>query len=1027
MNLSLIGFRYARVIFATIIALMIYGAVSYFKMPANEDPSIIIRQAIIITNSPGLPAEKVEMLITKPLELAVRTRAEVKKIKSTSKQGQSTLIVEIYDRYFQLDQIWDDIRDEIEQVTLPKGTYPPYMNDSFGDVSVVTVAMTADDGFTQNEKTTLAQDIRDRLYNVKNTHKVTLLGVQPERITIEIDNAKMAELGYAPAQLAGLIASQNVIQSGGTLDINGTMLSLLPTGDFEQLSAIEQLLIPLPNGRGMIALGDIATVSRAPIDPPSQPAYYNGKLAIIFAINMDTRANILEYTPRLEATIDDIAQGLPAGIELHIATKQAEQVSKAVSGVTKNVLQTLAIVLVVVMLFLGIRTGLIVGSVVPAVMLLSLAVMNLHGITLQRMSLATLMIALGLLVENGIVIAEDFRQRLERGETRDQALAEGGQSLAMPLLTSSLTTILVFLPLMLAEHVAGEYTRSISIVITIVLLISWLLAMMVTPTLCYYFMKVKPAKNGKASFSIFDPIRVVYGWHLHLFLRFRWLFLMLLFAMLVFAMKQMATVPKKFFPDSDRLQVLVYLTAPPQTSMRETANIVETVSQKLLDKPNFPHVANVASYAGFGGPRFVLSLTPVLPANNKGFLVLNVDAPENMDSTIAATQRLLNSDYPELQHKVVRMFLGPSDANTLQIRVSGPDADVLYQTAMKLQDLLNAQANTLDINNDWESRLVELKINVNQQQAKAVGISSADIANSLKMYYSGTIVSALRDGDETIPIQLRAPQSERDNLSRLYSTQIYSSQTQHSVPLSQIATIEPINTYARIRRENLVRSIVIEGRNTRLSSEEFMPLIADDVQKIADQLPPNHHIIFDGAIKQSKEAQAALGANFPLVLAVIVILLIAQFNSFRRAFMVMLAIPLMMIGAVTGFKVMGAEFGFMATLGLYSLAGIIVNNAIVLIDRIDLALANEKEDDDEFELLVDAALRRLRPILMSTVTTIFGLMPLLLSHDPLFFPMATVIAFGLGVGAIITLGFTPVVYTLFFKVRHKALPKAEAE
>ncbi len=1023
MNLSLIGFRYARVIFATIIALMLYGVASYFKMPTNEDPAIIIRQAIIVTNNPGLPASKVEMLITKPLELAIRTRPEVKTIKSTSVQGQSTIIIEVYDRYFQLDQIWDDIRDEIEQVRMPTGTYPPYMNDSFGDVSVVTMAMTADDGFTQNERTTLAQDIRDRLYGIKGTQKVSLLGVQSERVNIEIDNAKMAELGYSPKRLAGLIASQNIIQSGGEIDIDGTSLSLLPTGDFKTLAAIKDLLIPLPNAKGMIALGDIARITRTAVDPPVQPAYFNGKPAIVFAINMDARANILQYTPRLEAAIADIERALPAGIQLHIATKQAEQVAKAVYGVTQNVLQTLLIVLVVVMLFLGVRTGLIVGSVVPAVMLLSLAVMNFSGITLQRMSLATLMIALGLLVENGIVIAEDFRQRLERGETRDQALAEGGKSLAMPLLTSSLTTVLVFLPLMLAEHVAGEYTRSISIVITIVLLISWLLAMMVTPTLCYYFMKIKPPQAGKQPFSIFDPIKVVYGFCLRIFLRFRWLFLLAVFALLAVSMKQMTTVPKKFFPDSDRLQALVYLTAPPQTSMRETAALVESVSQALLDKKRFAHINHIAAYAGFGGPRFVLSLTPVLPATNKGFLMLSVDDSEHMDDTIAAAQQLLEQQFPAVQSKVVRMFLGPSDANTLQIRVNGPDADVLYATAKKLEALLHKQANTVDINNNWEGRLLELRIKVNQQQAKSVGITSADIANSLKMYYSGTMISALRDGDETIPIQLRAPQIERDNLSRLYSTQIYSSHTQLSVPLSQIATIEPVNTYAKIQRQDLTRSILIEARNTQLSSEEFKPKIDAEVQKIAAQLPPNHHIVYDGAIRQSKEAQAALGANFPLVLAIIVILLIIQFNSYRRAFMVMLAIPLMMIGAVTGFKVMGAEFGFMATLGLYSLAGIIVNNAIVLIDRIDLALANEKPGDDEYELLVDAAMRRLRPILMSTVTTMFGLLPLILSRDPLFFPMATVIAFGLGIGALLTLGFTPVVYTLFFKVRHKALKR----
>lgn len=1018
MNLSLIGFRYARVVFAVMLAMMIAGIISYFKLPANEDPTITIRQALVLTKNPGLPADKVEMLITKPLELAIRSRAEVKKINSTSTSGQSTIIIEVYDKYFELAQIWDDIRDEIQQVRLPEGTYPPYMNDSFGDVSVMTVAMVADEGFTENEKTTLAQDIRDRLYRVKDTQKVSLLGVQNEQITIAVSNAKMAETGYSPAQLAGLIASQNIIQSGGSIDIDGTQLTLLPGGDFADVNAIKNMLIPLPNG-GMFALSDIATVTRAPAAPPSESVFYNGKAAIMLAINMDAAANILEYTPRLESALADIEAGLPAGVRLETATKQAIQVADAVYGVTKNVLQTLLIVLVVVMLFLGVRTGLIVGSVVPAVMLLTLAVMNVGDMSLQRMSLATLMIALGLLVENGIVIAEDFRQRLERGETREQALAEGGKSLAMPLLTSSLTTILVFLPLMLAVHVAGEYTRSISIVITIVLLISWLLAMMVTPTLCYYFMKIKPADKRANRFSLFDPIRRLYASFLRLILRVRVLFLITVTALLVFAGQQMMTVPQKFFPDSDRTQVLVYLTASPQASMNETTRLVQSVSEALLDKNTFPHIEHIAGYAGFGGPRFVLALNPVLPAGHKGFLMLSVDHAANMNDTITAAKQLLNERFPQVQSKVVRMFLGPSDANTLQVRVTGPDADVLFSTAKQLEKLLAAQPNTVEVNNNWESRLTELAIQINQQQAKSAGITNQDVADALRLYYTGTTVSLLRDGDESLPIILRAPKHERDDLSRLYSTQVYASQTQHSVPLSQIAEIVPVTRYATIERENLSRSVVVEGRNLALSSEEFMPKINDKIQAIADTLPPNHDITYDGAIKMSKETQAALSANFPLVLAVIVVLLILQFNSCRRALMVMLAIPMMMIGAVLGLKVMGAEFGFMATLGLYALAGIIVNNAIVLIDRIDLALANQQADDDATELLIEAAVRRLRPIIMSTVTTMFGLLPLLISRDPLFFPMATVIAFGLGVGAVMTLGFTPVLYTLFFKVKRK--------
>lgn len=1065
MNLSMIGFRYVRIVLSILIIMMVMGVVSYFTMPANEDPSIKVRQALVITRNPGLPADKVETLISKPLELAIRKRPEVNKIKSTSLFGQSIIMIELQNQYFELEQIWDDVHDEIEQVNLPEGTSEPHLNDSFGDVAVMTVAFVADDGFSHADKVTLAQDVRDQLYSVKHTDKVSILGVQPERIYIDIENAKLAQFGLSPKQLAGLIANQNIIQSGGSLDIHGSSLTLQPTGNFTSVDDIRNLQLPLPSTTSragvaantattMVALGDIANVRRGVADPAIQPVYFNGESAIMFAINMQVDANLLKYTPKVEEKIAEINQGFPVGARLEIATKQAAQVEKAVYGVTINVIQTLVIVLVVVMLFLGIRTGLIVGAIVPAVMLVTLTIMNFMGMTLERMSLATLIIALGLLVDNALVFAEDFRQRLERGESRDKALAEGGKSLAIPLLTSSATTILVFLPLMLAVHPAGEYTRSISIVIMIVLLTSWVLAMMVTPTMCYYFMKVKPpinttnhsdnpddtANKNAAKFPLslfqFALFQRLYEKNLRLFLKIRPLYLLGIVVVLVASLKLFTFVPKKFFPDSDRTQVLVYLTQPAETPMQQTEKMLKQTFTEFADKDKFPYIESFAGYGGFGGPRFVLSLTPVNPADNKAFVVLNVDKIEHMDATIDAAREVFRTGFPNVEAKVMRMFLGPSDANVMQVRIYGPDETVLYNAAKQVEDIISSYPNTLDVTNDWENRVTELKINVDQQRAKQLGISSSDIADSLNMYYAGTPVSLFREGDESIPIMLKGIETERHDMSRLYSTQIYSSTRQTSVPLSQVATVEPVNTFSHILRENLTRSIIIEARNSELSAEAFKPIIDKKIQALAKTLPANHHIEYDGAIKQSVEAQIALSAGFPLCLGIIVILMIAQFNSFRRAFMVLMVIPLMMIGATLGLIIMRADFGFMVTLGLYSLAGIIVNNAIILIDRIDTELDNARKrfkthnrhswDDeeadeqiDEVDVLVHASVKRLRPIVMTTVTTILGLLPLLLSKDPLFYGMAAVIAFGLGVGAFVTLTFTPVLYAVLFKIHSK--------
>jgi len=1012
-NLAVLAHEHRAFVRAVLVALMVLGVVSYFTLPTREDPEVTIREAVVRTVHPELSAERVDRLITRRVEEAARGLPELEELRSLSMPGVSLVHVVVRDRFFDLDPIWNDLRERLRGVApeLPEGTASPRLDTDFGDVAVVTAALVAED-FPMAHVRKMAEHVRGELYELAGTERVDLLGVQEERIYIEASNARLAELGIPPDAIRATLQAQNVLRPGGRIDTGGQSFLIEPTGNFESVEAIRALRLEVPGTDETIALADVAEVRRGYVDPPERKAYRDGRPAVVLATTMREGFSVLRFAEAVRERLEAVEATLPVGYRIELVTYQAEQVAQAVYGVTFNVLQTLAIVLLVVVAILGVRTGLIVGSIVPAVMLVTLALMGLAGLSLQRMSLATLVIALGLLVDNGIVIAEDFKRRLEDGENRDAALAGAGRELALPLLTSTLTTILVFLPLMLAEHVAGEYTRSISIVVLLTLLVSWVLALCVTPSLCHRFLPT-PKEAGTRRPRRMDRW---YGTLLRTLLRHRALFLLLMGGVFAAGVAGIAAVPKKFFPDSDRAQVLVYLNMPAGVSSRTMDRHVRDFLPELDDRERFPHVEHHAAYVGFGGPRFVLTLTPMDPAPNVAFLVVDVAAPEHMDETIDALRTRLATRWPEFDARVARMFLGPSDPNLLEVQVQGPDEAVVFETTKAVEEILGGVPGAIDVRSDWENRISLIRVAVDQVQARRAGVTSADVARALEGYFSGRVASRFREEDEVFPIVSRALEEERTDLDRLRTLRIFGrgENPARSVPLVQVADVRLENRWSRIHREQMQPAATVEARNLRLTAEDTVPRIDAALRELEGSLPPGHRIRYDGVIEQSREAQAALSANVPLCLGLVVLLLIFQFRSYRRPLLVVATIPLLLAGAALGLHVLRADFGFMETLGLYALAGILVNNAIVLIDRIDLE-RDGREDDGE--AVVAAAQRRLRPILMTTVTTILGLLPLIVFRDALFHGMAAVMAFGLLFGTLMTLGVVPVLYALLFRVR----------
>jgi multidrug efflux pump subunit AcrB len=1016
-----------RVTVLFLLLMAVAGVLSYLTYPKQEDPSIQIREAVVWAYFPGMAPQRVEDLITRKLEEQIRLLGDVDYIKSDSKRGMSFMHVIARDEVPVLKTVWRDLRDKLADVapSLPDGTIGPFINDEFGLTAVATIALWAE-GFSLAEMRVVARDLRDQFYSLKGIRRVELFGVQDQRVFLELSNAKLAEYGISPAVVVQTLEQQNIILPGGLIDVRGQNVVIQPSGDFDSVSEIEDVIITIPGTERVAPLRDLAEVTRGYIDPPNQPVYYNGRPAIVLSVSIleGEGVNAVEFGERLTRKMRQAEQTLPIGYALEYATYQPPLIEIAVNGAVTNLLQTLVIVLVVVVLFLGLRTGLIVGSFVPMTMLMSMVIMRSVDIELQRMSIAALIISLGMLVDNGIVIAEDIRARMLNGEDRRQAALDSGRTLAIPLLTSTLTTILAFAPIPLAIGGTGEYTTSLGLVLIITLLSSWFLSMFMTPLMCFWFMKMKPREpqsEGRAADPYASAFHRSYRLMLQGMLRARFLVLASTVAAFAAAIFASQTIVKEFFPAGDRNQYLVYLDLPAGSRSVKTAGVALELSDWLQDKTVNPEITGTVAYVGGGGPRFFLSLAPIDADPHLAFLIVNTENADQVPALVERTRIFAQNNLPEAFTRVKAMWLGATETGLFEIRLSGPAFDVLRQKSASLIQSLRGIPGIVDVRQDWENRVARVSVKVDQARARRAGVTSRDVANSLNTLISGAEVTEYREGDEAIPVILRGEEADRINAAGVRSMNIYSRARGTSVTLEQIADIDGDWDFYRIKRRDQQRTITVSAKHPVLKADQIYAALKPAIDSL--DLPQGYDLALGGELEQSAKAQGYLFANMPFAIAGIILLLVWQFNSFRRAGIILLTIPLTFIGATIGLIVMNSVFGFMVILGLLSLAGIIINNGIVLIDRIDIELDSGREP---YEAIVTACLARLQPILMTTVTTILGLMTLIVSVDPLFYGMAVAIAFGLGVATIFTLGVVPVLYAMMFGVKNppRAVPKA---
>lgn len=1011
MDITTFSIKNSRFTLITIFLAVVMGFLTFLSYPSKEDPSIVIRQAQVMTSFPGMSPDRIENLITKPIEKKLKEIAAIDVISSDSKTGVSLVKLDLHDYVTDLDGVWQEVRNKVDDVSrqLPAGSVGPFVNDELGLTSIASIALWGDEGFSAAELDDFSEQVQDALYVLEGTQKIEIFGVQDERVYIEF-SPDIVRRGVNLESVVKALKAQNVILPGGQFEADGLNLMMEPSGDFQNIEDIKAVQIAVGDTNQLLHLDDIATIRRGYEEPMRPPVYFNTHQSVVLSISILDGINSIEYGERLKKKLEQIQNKVPLGIQLEFATFQPTLVEQAVSGAVNNLYQTLVIVLLVVVTFLGLRTGLIVGAFVPITMLASVVIMSSLSVELQRMSIAAMIIALGMLVDNGIVVAESISVKMKSGLSRVDASIAAGKGLAIPLLTSTLTTILFFVPIAMAEGSTGEYTMSLAQVITIVLLMSWFLSLYMTPALSAKFMVVEADKSEQPESKLFQYYERI----LQSLIRFKISFIMVVVFCLVGSLFLLGKVDKEFFPLGDRNQFLVYLDLPAGASINTTNDVTKRLAHWLDDDKINPEVKSSVSYIAGGGPRFFLSLSPPDPDDHKSFTVVNTVNSEQVDIVLARTKAMVLNEFPEARVEAKKMWMGGSESGLFELRIISDDEDAMFAASETVIAALNKIPEMNSVKQDWENKTLKLAIEVNQVKAKKAGITSENISNSLNAYYSGVSISEYREGDKIIPIMVKAKSKENNILTDLAELNIYSRSYDSWIPLVELVDIKGNWQVGRVKRRSQQRTMTIVAKH------EYQPAtyILDQVQSTIDQLSESESLKVElgGEIESQSEANEKLFANFPYAFALIVLLLIWQFNSFRKTAVIILTIPLVVVGATLGLMVMGAPFGFMVILGFFSLAGIIINNGIVLIDQI---LLEESKESDQYKALIQACKSRLRPILITTLTTVLGLIPLILSNDPLFYGMASAMAFGLAVGSMMTLGFVPALYALFFGVKPK--------
>lgn len=995
-----------------LILICLFGGIwAVLTLPQLEDPEFTIKEAIILTPYTGASAREVEQEVTDQLEVALQEMPQLKRLTSRSMPGLSEITVEIKDafRSDDLPQVWDELRRKVQdtQPTLPPGAGPSQVNDSFGDVFGLYYAVTAP-GFEVAELRDFARDLRRVALGVPGVAKVVINGERNERILIEIPQTVLIQLGLSPEQLAGRLQLQNAVIDAGRQTLGDLSVRIVPTGDFDSLEQIRNLFITTSSG-DTLRLGDVAAISRDYHEQPRQLIRFAGEDAVTLGIAATGDSNIVEVGHAVEVALTDYMAELPLGVSLQPIYQQHHIVERSLNTFLINLLMSVSIVILVLCLFLGWRAGVVVGSALLLTVTGTLLLMKLTGLQMQRVSLGALIIAMGMLVDNAIVIAEGMLVRMQQGRSaREAAKGIAGQT-QVPLLAATLIGILAFSGIGLSKDVTGEYTLSLFLVIGLSLLLSWVLAITVVPLLAslLFVSQTEDAETPAPAAGT-----AAYRGLLLRVLHHRRVTLLGLLGFTGISFIAFIQVPQIFFPNAQTEVFYVNYWREQGTDIRATDRDLAALSGFVSELDG---VKQVTSVAGMGAARMMLVYQPERTNPAYGQLIITAEsAPQIAQLTQQIEAEL--QQYPQAQAWVERVRLGPGKGAPIQARFKGQDPDVLRQLAEETKQVFRDSQRLANLRIDWRQPERVIVPHLADDRASVLGVSRQDLALSLSIITTGQTLGLYREEDRLIPLLLRAPDNERGRATQLQDRMIWSQATEHYIPASEVVDrFETRQEEALILRRNMRRTLTVSadplaGVNVAAAFAE----LRGQVEAIS--LPPGYQLEWGGEHESSGDAQRALARQLPLSLLAMMLISILLFARLKQPLIIWLCVPMAICGVSWGLLLTGMSFGFMALLGMLSLSGMLIKNAIVLVDEIDQRIA---QGDSPSEALVEGSVSRLRPVVLAAVTTILGMLPL--AFDVFFADMAVTIMSGLAFATLLTLLAVPALYSLFFRIRQPAV------
>ena len=1009
MNLATFSIRYKTVMLVLTVMIIVGGIQAYLQLGKLEDPEYTIKTAVVITQCRGATPEEVEEEVTDKIEKAIRQMEQIKHVRSLSKEGCSTVYVDIKDKYTSRDlpQIWDELRRKVGdvQTQLPPETSTSVVRDDYGDVYGIFYAITGD-GYSYAELRDFVDFLKNELLLVKDVARIEISGIQNEVIYIEFSREMVSRLGMTPETIYSIVSAQNQIKESGRTEVGPDYVRIYPTGKFTNVAQIGNLVLRGKDSGKLIRLSDVATITRGYEEPPTSLTRLDGKRALGMGISTVSGGNVVKMGEAVKKRLAELESQIPIGMKLGVIAYQSDTVEASVNNFIMNLIEAVIIVIVILVIFMGPLTGLLIGFILLLTIFATFIGMKICAIDLQSISLGALIIALGMLVDNAIVVAEGVLVGIQTGQDKIKAAEDTVGKNSAALLGATIVATLAFAAIGMSPDSTGEYCRTLFYVVGLSLMLSWVLAVSITPVLAV--MLLKAPKGGNI-----DPYNgkfyQVYRKMLAFAIKFRWAMVITLFSLLALSIWGFGFIKQSFFPTSESEKIMFDIWNPEGTYIMKTSEDVKKLEEFLKKQPE---VKQVTAFIGGGAQRFILNYNIEDSNGAYGQLIVEV-TPENLDEKLAAisgkARKFVSENLLDSMIRVKKFEKGSGNDKKIELRINGYNSVVLRELAEKVEKIMRDNPYIENIRTDWRNKKLVYRPIVNERNARRAGLTQADISTSLQQAYNGVPVGLYRENDRLLTILSRAVASERDSINSVYSIQLWSNPLKKFINLIQMTKgFEAEWQDSIIRRRDGTRTLTVQA-DPLINTAKVHGMIRKKIEAIP--MPLGYSQEWGGEFESSRDAQKGISGMLPLTFIIMMFIVLVLFNSLRQTFIILLCLPLALIGVTLGLLGSGAPFSFFAMLGLLSLIGMMIKNGIVLIQEIDEEIAGGK---DPYEAVVDSGVCRFRPVLMAALTTVLGMIPLL--WDVMFNSMAVTIMCGLTFATALTLLFVPVLYCIFFRI-----------